>query len=181
MQQLRNDGRHFPKTPPRPSPRGRGGKLVLVCLIAIACSSCGPRMRHQISIKPYRQVMPVEPAGIVPTNGRLRTLTLQQSKLARNPIPPTKINMENGRIYYGYYCLMCHGKNGDGNGPVGESYVPKPTNLSSPTVSAMNDGRLYNAMLKGTGHDPVMVETVQTSRRWPLILYVRAFSKNAKP
>jgi mono/diheme cytochrome c family protein len=106
-------------------------------------------------------------------------LTAQQSALAANPLQPTSANVDNGRIYYGYYCLMCHGENGDGNGPVGQSYVPKPTDLSTTAVTGMTDGELYNAMLRGVGHDPVLIQTALPEHRWPLVLYVRKFSGRA--
>ncbi|HEX2951427.1 MAG TPA: c-type cytochrome [Armatimonadota bacterium] len=136
-------------------------------------------MINQRSIKPYEQQMPKVPVGIVPTGGRLQAYTAQQITTAKNPLPSTPANISNGRIYYGYYCLMCHGEKGDGNGPVGESYVPKPTDLSSPTVTSLNDGKLYQAMLHGLGHDPVMDETVQPEQRWPLVMYIRTFAKAA--
>lgn len=148
-------------------------RAILAGLCALACASCGPHMNIQPSIKPYERQMPNLPAGTVPVTGRLRTLTHQQSRLAKNPLPKTAINLHNGEIYYNYYCRMCHGVDGEGNGPVGQSYVPKPTDLSSSTVKSLSDGRLYAAMLSGPGHEPVMSQTVLPNHRWPLVLYVR--------
>lgn len=155
-------------------------KLMLALVCASFCASCGPHMIDQPSIRPYSRRMPELPAGSVPTTGRLVTLTLQQSKLTANPLKPTPETLANGRIYYGYYCLMCHGAAGDGNGPVGQSYVPKPTDLSSPAVSALNDGQLYGGMLHGTGHDPVLMETVPPEHRWPLVMFVRTFASGKR-
>lgn len=158
-------------------PNRRTTALALLAgICAFACSSCGPHMRDQASIKPYEKLMPKKPAGIVPTGGTLTMTTLQQSKAAANPLPRDRVNTRNGRIYYGYYCLMCHGSKGDGNGPVGESYVPKPTPLTSPRITSMTDGQLYAAMLRGVGHDPVMSQTVLPEHRWPLVMYVRTFA-----
>ena len=120
--------------------------------------------------------MPKMPSNAVPTHGRIETLTLMQSRIVKNPLPQTNTNLHNGEIYYQYYCLMCHGRYGDGNGPVGQSYVPRPASMASPKVKAMNDGELYRKMLIGLGHDPVMVETVPTDQRWPLVMYVRTFN-----
>ena len=93
-----------------------------------------------------------------------------------NPLRATRENLENGRIYYGYYCLMCHGERGDGNGPVGESYDPKPIDLGSSAISVMTDGQIYLGMLTGPGHDSVIIQTVPPDQRWPLVMYVRTFS-----
>lgn len=158
----------------------RAGVRALSLVAAIACAlflpSCGPRMENQQSLRPYKQQFPSMPDGATPISGRTVTFAVEQSKLT-NPLPATSANIRDGRIYYGYYCLMCHGSRGDGNGPVGESYLPKPTDLSSPTTSKMADGQLYKAMLSGTGHDPVMIDTVLPRHRWPLVLYVRQFAK----
>jgi mono/diheme cytochrome c family protein len=117
------------------------------------------------------------PAGTVPTTGRYETELAAQTSLAVAPIPKTPLAIRNGRTYYGYYCLMCHGEKGDGNGPVGESYDPKPADLTSPKYAKLNDGQLLNRMLHGEGHDPVMAQTVQPEHRWPLLLYVRTLTK----
>lgn len=151
-------------------------KVISVAALVGLCSGCGPHMIEQQKITPYERRMPTMPAGTVPIQGRLATLTIQQGKLSANPLPRTQENLKNGKIFYGYYCLMCHGEKGDGNGPVGQSYVPKPTDLSSSTVTAMNDGQLYYRMLNGTGHSPVLVTTVLPEHRWPLVMYVRTFA-----
>jgi len=134
-------------------------------------------MREQPSLHPYSTEMPVMPSATVPTSGSLRVLTAEQSKLSSNPLPKSKVNTHNGKVYYGYYCLMCHGENGDGNGPVGQSYVPKPTDLGSANVTSLTDGQIYAKMLSGKGHAPVMSETVSPDQRWQIVMYVRTFSR----
>lgn len=130
-------------------------------------------MDEQISIKPYERRMPDMPKGVVPTSGRVQTLVLAASKSVRNPVSGNATSLDDGRIFYGYYCVMCHGADGHSNGPVGQGYVPKPTDLTSPTVTGLTDGELYDRMLHGIGHDPVMVQTVLPQQRWTIILYVR--------
>ncbi|MHB1458658.1 MAG: c-type cytochrome [Armatimonadota bacterium] len=88
--------------------------------------------------------------------------------------------VDDGRIFYGYYCRMCHGVQGDGNGPVGESYVPKPADLSQPAIRKLTDDELTRRMLHGRGHDPVMEQTVPLERRKPIVEYVRTLSTDGK-
>lgn len=147
--------------------------LILTFICMVCCASCGPRMRVQPSIQPYEQRMPEIPEGAVPITGSLDAFTEEQSRLASNPLAETEANVRNGRIYYGYYCLMCHGKDGKGNGPVGQSYDPKPTDLTAQAVTGMSDGELYIRMLTGTGHDPVLTQTVLKDHRWPIVIYIR--------
>lgn len=157
----------------------RAARFSLVCTFALACASCGPHMDHQISIQPYERSMPAMPSGTVPTTGRIATVAARQAKLPSNPLPNTPENLRRGRIYYSYYCLMCHGENGDGNGPVGQSYVPKPMDLTSPEAQKLSDSRLYASMLSGIGHDPVMKETVLPKHRWSIVLYLRTLPRSS--
>ena len=136
-------------------------------------------MADQISIQPYERKMPDMPAGTVPASGRVETTTIRQSGLSANPLQNTPDNLKRGKVYYGYYCQMCHGQKGDGSGPVGESYVPKPADLTSPAVTGLSDGELYLRMLSGTGHDPVMEQTVLPEHRWALVLYVKSLGKGS--
>lgn len=121
------------------------------------------------------------PEGTVPTRGRLETLIREQSQLAANPLPRTEVNIRNGRIFYGYYCLMCHGSDGRGDGIVGQGYVPKPTDLTSSQIAELSDGELYIRMLTGTGHDPALIQTVLPDHRWPIVMYIRTLGKMGNP
>lgn len=150
--------------------------IAVVCIFCAAlCSSCGPHMNIQPSIKPFMRSMPSMPAGTVPTRGTLGMLTRNNAQ----QMPPSadQETLRLGKIYYGYYCIMCHGAKGDGNGPVGQSYTPKPTDLSSTKLS---DQELYLRMLTGVGHDPVLSQTVLVDHRWPIVAYVRQFGSVQK-
>ena len=150
---------------------------VLSALIMALClSSCAPHMYNQASLRPFKQQLPPMPKGATPIQGRAASLVLQEARTGKSATA-TPTTLKNGRIYYGYYCLMCHGEKGDGNGPVGQSYVPKPTDLTSPSARKMTDAQLYVGMLTGIGHDPVMTGTVPRDHRWPLVAYIRTFAK----
>lgn len=150
--------------------------LIAACACAVCCASCGPRMASQPSIRPYETRMPPMPSGTVPVGGSLRSVMLRESKAASNPVPDTPANRDRGRIYYDYYCRMCHGAKGNGDGPVGLGYEPKPSDLSSAAINAMSDGELYRRMLTGIGHEPVLEQTVPPEHRWPLVLHVRGLA-----
>ena len=174
----RAEGDYSPLSPLAKGGRqgGRAGRalgLVLAAVCALSCAACGPRMRNQQSIRPFERQMPKMPANTVPTTGSLAALTAEESKLVSNPLAKTETNLQNGEVYYGYYCRMCHGADGRGSGPVGESYVPKPTDLSSPAIAKLTDGQVHDRMLRGVGHDPAMLQTVPPTHRWPIVMYLR--------
>jgi mono/diheme cytochrome c family protein len=119
--------------------------------------------------------MPATPAGVVPVDLESPLPTADDASRLRNPLPATKENIARGKVYYNYYCVFCHGEQGDGAGPVGEAYVPVPADLRSRKILAYSDGQMLRAMLLGEGHAPVLQRTVYPEHRWYLVLYVRQF------
>jgi hypothetical protein len=141
----------------------------------------GPRMRTQINIRPFQAQMPAIPEGAVPVVDTIERLPdEQQAKMLSNPLEKTPANYARGKVYYGYYCVFCHGETGAGDGPVGYSYVPAPSNLRSAKVESLSEGRLLRAILTGTGHDPVLERVVPPEHRWYLELYTRSLAAEDK-
>lgn len=132
-----------------------------------------PRMKTQATIRTYEADMPNPPDGSQPLEAGDEIPTKVQAMLVRNPLRGTPEEREAGRTYYEYYCVFCHGQQGRGEGPVGQSYDPAVPPFATREVRAMSDGELYRAMLTGPGHHPVLPGLVKPERRWPLVLYVR--------
>lgn len=142
----------------------------------------GPHMRYQAYIRSFEQQMPLPPAGMVTVEPDEKTApTAAQTRQLINPLAPSPENIAKGRIYYGYYCSFCHDDKGQGNGPVGQSYMPKPADLQQARIRNMRDGELFAAMLLGPGHEPVMERIVEPTHRWYLVLYMRALSRQILP
>lgn len=87
---------------------------------------------------------------------------------------------DRGKVYYNYYCVFCHGENGQDDGPVGYSYMPGPTDLHAPRIVEMTDGDLMRAMLLGIGHEPVLSRIVHPDHRWYLLSHVRELGKTPR-
>jgi mono/diheme cytochrome c family protein len=122
-----------------------------------------PRMRHQPNIRAYETVMRLPPLGSVP--------------ISRPEAAPALSTAAAGRLYYRYYCVFCHGENGDGNGPVGQSYVPKPTDLRRAKIQSYSDDDLRQAMLTGKGHAPVLESIIPRAYYGALVAYVRSLGR----
>lgn len=129
----------------------------------------GPRMRKQPKIVPLEAVMPALPEGTVPVAWNQRP----NLESARNPVPDTEATRRIGQAYYADYCAFCHGKAGHGDGPVGRSYVPTPTDLTGPAVQGLSDGALYQGMLIGVGHTPVLDYVIDPNAPWYIMHYLR--------
>jgi mono/diheme cytochrome c family protein len=141
----------------------------------------GPRMQVQPHIRAYQGTMPLPPKGIVPVEqDRYEIPSASRARGMKNLLPDTPAIRDRGKVYYNYYCTFCHGKNGQGDGPVGYGYMPVPTDLHAPKVLRMTDGDLMRAMLIGIGHEPVLPRVVFPEHRWYLVSYIRTLGKTRR-
>lgn len=133
----------------------------------------GPRMWVQPNVRAFQSQVPQMPAGVVPVLEPVILPAQVEAKTLRNPLTATYENLARGQVYYEYYCIYCHGPYGDGNGYVGLSYIPRPTDFHDPRLQAYSDGELLRAMLLGSGHAPILERVVLPEHRWYLVLYTR--------
>ncbi len=161
------------------SPARRMGPVTIVVALVIVLAVAGyvlylmfsgPRMRVQPKILPYQARLPAVPEGVMPV-AWTQTPTVESM---RNPVADTETMRRIGQAYYRDYCAFCHGQDGHGDGPVGRSYVPTPTDLTTPVVRGRSDGALYGDMLTGVGHAPVLGYVVDPNAPWYIIHYVRS-------
>lgn len=161
------------ETPSKIGPRTIALGLVVVLALAgfvLYLMFSGPRMRVQPKSLPNQALLPAAPAGTVP----VWAVGAQHLPTARNPLDNTERTHRIGQAYYNNYCAFCHGKAGHGDGPVGQSYVPVPTDLTSPAVQGLSDGDLYQGMLTGVGHEPVLGDVVDPNAPWYIVSYIRS-------
>ena len=122
-------------------------------------------------------IMPERAAGSVTVTTPDRLPSAAKAGDLKNPLLPSAVNLAAGTVYYHYYCVFCHGEKGDGNGPVGNSYTPRPADLRSRRIAGYSDGQLLRAMLTGLGHEPVLGRVVAPGHRWQLALFVRSLQQ----
>lgn len=165
-----------------------GAFIVLVGLAVVSAMGfflvTGPRMRTQPNVRTYQAKVTPLPEGVVTADvpdaspqGIVRVA--KDAATMANPVPATEDSCARGKIYYQYYCIFCHGEQGDGNGPVGQSYTPKPADLRTPKVQGYSDGKILAAMLTGEGHEPVLERVAPPEHRWYLVNYVRTLGSSA--
>lgn len=86
----------------------------------------------------------------------------------------------NGKPIYNAQCVICHGKTGDGNGPVGKSLVPKPRAFSAGKLSP--DATLFKVIRKGgkangLSKDMDAYPQFKDQDIWDLIAYIKTLAK----
>ncbi len=151
---------------------------VLAMVAAAYLMMAGPRMYEQTHIREFQAAMPPAPAGSVPLEDWPPALASSAEAAHQNsPLELKAASAARGQAYYGYYCAFCHGDSGAGDGPVGDSFMPRPADLRAAKIASYSDGQLLRASLLGTGHDPVLERVVRAQQRWYLVAYLRQLQR----
>lgn len=136
------------------------------------------RMWETPAIRPHETPIPAMPDGVVPINGGEM---LYRSAAYAKAAPPLNLNdakvVELGKTAYTNYCIHCHGKLHDGNGTVGQSFVPPPGDLRGARVQKeLTPSDLFNEVSYGLpgGRQPPLATTVSVNDRWRVIAYVKS-------
>lgn len=99
------------------------------------------------------------------------------------PIPVSAELMELGRQKYDIFCLVCHGKVGDGNG-VTKRYgmVATPT-FHDERLRTMANGEIFDTITHGKNLMGAYGAVLEPKERWAVIAYMRALqlAANATP
>jgi mono/diheme cytochrome c family protein len=84
--------------------------------------------------------------------------------------------LEAGEALYATYCAQCHGRHHDGNGTVGQSFSPLPTDLRSPKVQEADAGRIFKEISYGIpgGRQPPLATTIEVQDRWRIVAYLKS-------
>ena len=135
------------------------------------------RMRETPAVRPYEEPLLKMEAGLVTFNGGE---TVYRATPGIDLIPPLKMKdtavIARGKAVYVIYCAQCHGYDYDGNGTVGQSFKPLPTDLRSAKVQSTVDGELFKTVSYGIpgGRQPALQTTITIKDRWHAVAFVKS-------
>jgi mono/diheme cytochrome c family protein len=135
------------------------------------------RMRETPAIRPHEDPLLIMEKGIVPVSGGEAIYRASTGANLISPLNSTEPSViTRGKAVYLTYCAQCHGYNYDGNGTVGQSFQPLPTDLRSPPVQSKPDGELFKSVSYGipNGRQPALQTTVTIDDRWHVIAFVKS-------
>ena len=135
------------------------------------------RMRETPAVRPHEDPLLNMAPGIVPVNGgeaRYRAAAVADLKSPLDSSLPLVIT--RGKAVYLTFCAQCHGYDYDGNGTVGQSFQPLPTDLRSSEVQAKLDGELFKSVSYGVpgGRQPPLQTTITIEDRWHVVAFVKS-------
>jgi mono/diheme cytochrome c family protein len=164
------------------------------CVCAAMCllfaAACTQKMAHQPEYRPlapsdfYGDRLSARPAvpgavargGGVPGPQDLNTYKSGDAYVDTIPLPLTPQLVEQGRGRYEIYCAACHGKTGEGDGPVAgtQDYrFPPPLPFSADEVRARPAGFYFDVMTNGYREMGRYSHQVGARDRWAIIAYIR--------
>ena len=135
------------------------------------------RMRETPAIRPQEDPLLIMEKGIVPVNGGEAIYRASAGADLISPLNSTEPSViTRGRAVYLTYCAQCHGYEYDGNGTVGQSFQPLPTDLRSSQVQSKINGELFKSVSYGVpgGRQPALDTTITIDDRWHVIAFVKS-------
>jgi mono/diheme cytochrome c family protein len=135
------------------------------------------RMRETPVVRPHEKEILIMEQGLVPAAGGEAFYRAIPANELRSPFqaPDTGV-ITAGKNLYLIYCAQCHGQNYDGNGTVGQSFAPLPTDLRSAKVQSMLAGKIFKDISYGVpkGRQPALDTTIDITDRWRIIAFVQS-------
>jgi mono/diheme cytochrome c family protein len=135
------------------------------------------RMWETPAVRPHEQRLLIMEPGVIPFGGGEAEY---RNAKAEELISPLKNDdpkvVESGKFLYFTYCAQCHGKYHDGNGTVGQSFSPLPSDLQSDKVQSLSQGVLFKEISYGVpdGRQPPLATTIEIMDRWRIIAYIKS-------
>lgn len=90
-----------------------------------------------------------------------------------NPHRAVPETLAKGKALYETYCLVCHGEQGKGDGPI-SGKIPAPPSYTSERVLAFPPGRIFHVITLGSGKMPSYSVQLSPDERWEIVSYVRS-------
>jgi mono/diheme cytochrome c family protein len=88
-----------------------------------------------------------------------------------NPLGATPGTLVDGRALYQTYCVVCHGSEGRGDGPLAGK-IPPPPAYTSERVRPFPPGRLFHVLTRGSNKMPSYATQLNADERWKVVTYV---------
>lgn len=109
-----------------------------------------------------------------------QSLTREEARLLKSPVPYTKASLARGRILYLNDCTGCHGNDGKAQVDV----IADATDLTDPKLwkSGVTEGEIYRSIRDGAGISmpPFKNQIRKSEDLWHLVNYIRSLWPEAQ-
>jgi len=84
---------------------------------------------------------------------------------------------ERGAADFQTFCVVCHGGDGTGNGPVAQRGFPPPPSLLIGKSKDMKEGQLFHVLTYGQNSMPQFAAQLSPNSRWDVVNYLRQLQR----
>ncbi|UCF92730.1 MAG: c-type cytochrome [Desulfobacterales bacterium] len=135
------------------------------------------RMRVTPAVRPHEEPLLIMETELVPVTGGEALHQTVKGEDLQAPWPmhdPAVI--ADGETHYFTFCAQCHGPAYDGNGTVGQSFSPLPTDLRSAKVQSQHAGMIFKSISYSVpgARQPAMATTIRIDDRWRIVAFIKA-------
>ncbi len=93
-----------------------------------------------------------------------------------NPVPDDSNSIAAGKKIYSQNCVVCHGSQGNGDGPAAMALPRHPAVLSDSNMWQQSDGALFWKITEGNSPMPSFRPTLSEKQRWTIVHYLRTLA-----
>lgn len=94
----------------------------------------------------------------------------------------TDASRARGKTRFAIYCAPCHGKDGDGKGPVNQSkgLILPPPSFHDARFKEMPNGKIFQAITNGVNNNnmPSYAVQIPEADRWAVVAYIRELQRS---
>ncbi|MCK6649882.1 MAG: cytochrome c [Bacteroidia bacterium] len=95
----------------------------------------------------------------------------------RNPFPWNDVNLKEGEVLYGKFCVHCHGAGGEGDGLVSAKLPGAPPSYKT-VLKTLSEGKIFHSITYGKGLMGSHSGQMTQEERWKVTLYVQKLQGN---
>ncbi len=144
-----------------------------------------PEMAYSIAPKPYSESLSnlsgngllTAPEGTAfgfhSTEEFLDSLSKEQIKKLKNPVPFSPAIVEEGKTLFNDFCSQCHGK-GDGRGVLVELKKFPPPPSFNKELKDLTSGEMFVSISKGKNYMGQYKSILTMEERWKIIHYLNS-------
>jgi mono/diheme cytochrome c family protein len=143
---------------------------ILTCgLVAGGCDWFSTMSRTE-AIQPHETAPLPPPEHAVPVDGHPEFDLTTVEGLISNPMPANAASVQRGEAWFQTFCVVCHGADGLGKGPISDKFPAIP-----PVAGAVrfSDAYLFGLITQGRGLMPGYAR-MPAPARWDVVNYLRS-------
>ena len=103
----------------------------------------------------------------------------EEAAAVPNPIEASDASIAQGADLYAENCAVCHGEDGEGNGPAAAGLEVPPADLHEDHVQANSDGALFYIISHSSPDSPMPAweDALSEDERWHVVNFLRTFAQ----